>query len=563
MKRTLSRAAAATAGEAMAMDAPDISAEVAMRDGVDLPLRAWVPAGDGPWPVVVVRWYNTTPPGHLGPATFLAGGYAFAVQAFRDGTGDDIRGEPGSRFTRDDLDGYDTVEWIARQPWCDGSVAMTGKSAGGITAWQAATARPPHLKAIIPQNCGGTFGTWGVWGYRANGAVTLAMTANGRAVPDIRQPPWDRSRDAYMALPLIDLDVRATGGQSPLWRTYVTEDRWEPDESYKDVDVPVLLVGGWWDYYAGAAFELWGALRRNRPDNDVRVIVDATQHISEFPPDGRDYGDGVTDVPAASVRWLDGVLSGRGRAADAGAVRVFTMGTNRWRQYDDWPPSDATVTEVYLRSADGGRVGALDPAAPNAEPPSAYVYDPDDPVPTLGGNHSIWYDHPLVPVGSFDHTPHKRRADVLVFSTDVLDADTEVTGPVTVRLWAASDAPDTDWAAILLDVGPDGRPFNVTMGILRARYRHGMYRPPSPLTPGAIEPYTLHLMPTSYVFKRGHRIRLHISSSNFPLWDRNTNTGGDIATETRTQPACQRIYHDRAHPSCLCLPIVAGGVPAP
>ncbi len=540
----------------MAMEAPDISAEVTLRDGLDLPLRAWLPAGDGPWPVVLVRWYDTTVPGHLGAATFLADGYAFAVQAFRDGTGDDSRGEPGSRFTRDDVDGYDTVEWIAGQPWCNGQVALTGKSAGGITAWQAATARPPHLVAIIPQNYGGTFGTWGVWGYRANGAVTLAMTANGRAVPDIRKPPWDSERDAWMQLPLIDLDLRATGRQSPLWRAYVTEDRWEPDVGYRKVDVPVLLVAGWWDYYAGAALELWDALHRSRPDNDVRVIIDATQHISEFPPDGREYGDGKTDVPAASVRWLNEVLGRRESSGEAAPVTVFTMGANRWQRCDDWPPSGATATKLYLRSADGGRVGSLDTAPGGDEPPSEYVYDPDDPVPTLGGNHSIWYYHALVPVGAFDHTAHESRPDVLVFSSEVLEDATEVTGPVRVRFWAASDAPDTDWTAVLLDVGPDGRPFNVTMGILRARYRQGMYRAPALLTPGEVEPCTVELMPTSYVFKRGHRLRLHLSSSNFPLWDRNTNTGGDIATETRTRPARQRIYHDRAHPSHLLVSIV-------
>jgi len=246
--------------------------------------------------------------------------------------------------------------------------------------------------------------------------------------------------------------------------------------------------------------------------------------------------------------------------ADEPPVKVFTMGANRWQYYDDWPPTGATMTRAYLHGRGDGRFGTLDATPPDLEPPSEYVYDPDDPVPNLGGNHSVWFHHTLVPVGSFDHSAHEERRDVLVFSTDVLADDTEVTGPVAVRFWAATDALDTDWTAILLDVEPDGTPYNVTMGIVRARYRRGMYEPPELLTPGEVQEYTLHLMPTSYVFRKGHRIRLYLSSSNFPLWDRNTNTGGDIATETETRVAGQTVYHDRDHPSHLLLPIVSGGI---
>ena len=438
---------------------------------------------------------------------------------------------------------------------------MTGKSAGGITAFEAATARPPHLKAIIPQNYGASVGTWGVWGYRANGAVTLAMTANSRAIPSIRQPPWDTDRDAYKFLPLRDLDLHARGEESPLWNKYVTQTRWTPDYRFEKVRIPVFLTAGWWDYYAGSAFDLWLGLKRNGATPEVRITIDATQHISQFPKDGRDYGEGRENIAEASVRWLDYVLKGQENGLeDEPPIKVFTMGANKWQHYDNWPPSDSVATRVYLHNTGGDRFGTLDPTPPGREPPSAYLYDPDDPVPTLGGNHSIWFHHALVPVGSFDHSAHEKRLDVLVFSSNVLESDTEVTGPVEVRFWAASDAPDTDWTAILLDVGPDGRPYNVTMGIVRARYRHGIYNPPELLTPGKIENYTLHLMPTSYVFKKGHRIRLSLSSSNFPLWDRNTNTGGDIATETRTRVAQQRIYHDQDHPSHLLLPVVSGGI---
>jgi len=200
----------------------------------------------------------------------------------------------------------------------------------------------------------------------------------------------------------------------------------------------------------------------------------------------------------------------------------------------------------------------LDTTPPGDEPASEYDYDPDNPVPTLGGNHSIWYYHALAPVGAFDHSAHEQRPDVLVFSTAPLSEDTEVTGPVEITFWAASDAKDTDWTAILLDVEPGGTPYNVTMGILRARYRKGIFEPPELLRPGALEEYSLELMPTSYMFGKGHRIRLYLASSNFPLWDRNPNTGGEIHLETDTRVAHQTIYHDSSRPSHLVLPVVSG-----
>jgi hypothetical protein len=200
----------------------------------------------------------------------------------------------------------------------------------------------------------------------------------------------------------------------------------------------------------------------------------------------------------------------------------------------------------------------LDKKVPGKEPANEYLYDPEDPVPTLGGNHSLWFRHELVPVGSFNHSDHEKRPDVLVFSTSPFSYDTEITGPVEFRFWASSDAKDTDWTAILLDVEPDGKPYNVTMGILRARYHEGIYKPPKLLIPGSIEEYLLELMPVSYTFKKNHRIRLYFSSSNFPLWDRNTNTGGEIHLETKTRVAYQRLFHDQDHPSHLILPVLDG-----
>ena len=532
---------------------------IPMRDRTKQTARVSLPPGDGPWPVVLQRFYSADS-FSFGERTFHVGGYATVQQQFRDADG-----TAGTRFRRDDIDGYDSVEWIARRPWCNGQVVMYGKSAGGITALAAASARPPSLKAIIPMNNGI------IWkcGYRLNGAVTLAMAANGRAIPAINKGRWVSNRDAYKFLPLADLDKHARGKENPLWNQIVFNN--EYNDFYKagmtdparirKIRIPTLLIVGWWDYYAGSAFEMWKTIKRNNPKLDVRVIVGATNHVSQFPKDGRDYGDGREDAAGEAVRWLDFVLRGKKNGLEKRApVKVFTMKANRWQHLDDWPPAGAVQT-VYLHNPKRGRFGALGRRPPGDEPPSEYDYDPDDPVPTLGGNHSIWYHHPIVPVGSFDHSAHEKRSDVLVFSTRPLTKDTEVTGPIELALWASTDGKDTDWTAILLDVEPSGAPYNVTMGVLRARYRRGIYRPPQLLTPGKPYQFTFDLMPTSYLFRKGHRIRLYVSSSNFPLWDRNPNTGGAIHLETKTRVAHQTIFHDKKRPSYIQLPIARGGLP--
>ena len=532
----------------------DLVEWVTMRDGTKLKAHVWFPNGSGPWPVVLQRFYQA---GQFpfGRDRFLGAGYATVHAEIRDADG-----TVGTRFTRDDLDGYDAVEWIAKQSWCNRQVVMYGKSAGGITALAAATARPPHLEAIVPMNNGEVWR----WGYRANGAVTFAMAANSRAIPDIRKAPWDTDRSAYKFFPLGDLDLHARGEENPLWNQIVENNEWnafyaEKRLKVEKIRIPTLIVGGWWDYYTGSAFRNWSTIKRANPSKDIRVLIGATNHVSQFPPDDRSYPGGREDAAGEAIRWLDYVLKGeRNGVGGEPPIKVFTMGSNKWQRYSTWPPA-AQQTKFYLRNAERDRFGILDTIPPGNEPTCEYDYDPNDPVPTLGGNHSIWFHHKLVPVGSFDHSAHERRPDVLVFSTASLSEDLEVTGPVAVNFWAASDAKDTDWTAILLDVEPDGKPYNVTMGILRARYRRGIFKTPELLKRGAVQQYNLELMPTSYTFKRGDRIRLYLSSSNFPLWDRNPNTGGEIHLETKTRVAHQTIYHNSSHPSHLVLPIVSGG----
>jgi len=352
------------------------------------------------------------------------------------------------------------------------------------------------------------------------------------------------------------------GAENPLWNQIVENNEWNAFYDGKrlkveNIRIPTFIICGWWDYYTCSAFRCWSTIKRSNPSTDVRALIGATNHVSRFPPDGRKYPGGREDAAGEAIRWLDYVLKGEQNGVGGEPpIKVFTMGSNQWQRYSGWPPA-AQETKFYLRNVEKDRFGFLDTTPPAGEPTSEYDYDPDNPVPTLGGNHSIWFHHKLVSVGSFDHSEHEQRPDVLVFSTASLSEDTEVTGPVAVNFWAASDAKDTDWTAILLDVEPDGKPYNVTMGILRARYRRGILKAPELLLPGAVEQYSLELMPTSYTFKKGHRIRLCLSSSNFPLWDRNPNTGGEIHLETRTRVAHQTIYHDTFRPSHVVLPIVS------
>ena len=258
------------------------------------------------------------------------------------------------------------------------------------------------------------------------------------------------------------------------------------------------------------------------------------------------------------LRWFDWALKGEANgAADDPPVRIFVMGENRWRGESAWPLARAAPTPYYLRG--GGRAntrhgdGWLSLVPPGDEPPDTYVYNPRDPVPTRGGGLCCSLVH--TPGGVYDQREIEDRPDVLVYSTPPLERAVEVTGPITVTLYAATSASDTDWTTKLVDVEPNGYARNLTDGILRARYRQGPATP-APVTPGAAERYTLDLWATSNVFLPGHRVRLEISSSNFPRFDRNPNTGHLARGDADLQPAFQTIFHDGDRASHVTLPLV-------
>lgn len=529
------------------------SVMVPMRDGVKLPTIIALP-GSGSYPVVLTRGY--TAGGLISHADrFNKAGYAFVSQQCRGDGGSD-----GTRFFPDDKDGYDAIEWIARQPWCNGKVAMWGGSYWGATQWRAAVAQPPGLKAIVPG-----FINADPWKdqYRSHGAIHLKMTTqSNRAIPggDYSLDQW---KQMLSFLPLIDMDKQFLGREDKLWNDYVThsshDDYWKAigmrqGNKYSKVKIPVYCMAGWRDYYAGAAFESYQALttrsRSPRPVFDGRGSPDVRVRIG-------DHGhSGAPDI-TETIRWLDHHLKGLDTGIKNEPPIKIQVRHGRWRMENDWPLKGTKFTTYYLSSPNGARFGSLSAQPPGREPPNRYSYDPNDPVLTLGANGSHFSVPNLLVVGPVDQRPNENRQDVLVYSTPALRQDMEVIGPVEARLYAASSARDTDFTIKLIDVYPDGRALNLTEGIARARFRNSIWDTPSLIEPEKIYQYKVELLPVAIIFKKGHRIRIHVSSSSWPLWDRNQNTGNPIGMDAEVTVAQQSIHHDSDHASHIVLPIIS------
>lgn len=557
---------------------------VPMRDGVLLAADVYLPAdSDGPFPVMLVRtaYGRRLIDEQVLPQQWVDRGFAVVAQ--------DVRGRWDSEgtfypFVHEASDGVDTLDWIADQPWCNGSIGMTGNSYLAAVQWYVAPEQHPALRSLNPRFMAGD-----VWqnGYYCNGAFSFALTFSWLCLEVSQRtsaagmlPMFDVSA-LLRRLPLIDMDKRLGIAPAAIYRDFAARET--RDGFWQSLDVrpamnrfrvPVLLTAGWYDYYPGETFKNYAALVAAAPTPDLaaqhRLIVGPWTHgihggsaLGEI-----DFGPAAVQEADHSLRWHEALLqAGDVNRFSAAPIRLFVMGRNQWRDEQEWPLKRTRWTRFYLRSggcaADAPEDGRLDVAAPPAgEPADRYIYDPDDPVPTLGGNHSVGPYNPglyeLCLPGPYDQRSVERRRDVLVYTTATLERDTEVTGPVAVTLWIASTAPDTDFVARLTDVHPDGRSMNLTEGILRVRYRDRQWAEPTPMEPGTVYRIEIELQPTSHVFFAGHRIRLAVTSSCFPLWDRNLNTGESSTGGTRVQTARQTIYHDGERPSHLLLPVIPG-----
>jgi hypothetical protein len=380
--------------------------------------------------------------------------------------------------------------------------------------------------------------------------------------------------DTLTRLPLQDVaDLR--GGLAPYYDDWLAhsdyDDYWKAisiEEAHSRITVPAFNFGGWYDIFVGGTIRNYtrmsefGATEKAR--NGQRLVLGPWAHSSMDEPmiGEHDFGARSSataqDIQGQILRFYDHWLYGEDNGVDdESPIRIFVMGDNRWRTEDEWPLDRAEMVGYYL-SSDGqantlNGNGRLSLDTPTDEPPDVFLYNPIDPVPTSGGQ--LCCEPGFAPTGAFDQRIVETRPDVLVYTSEELDQDTEVTGPVIVTLFASSSAVDTDFTAKLVDIRPDGYARNLTDGIIRARYR----TPQSPATliePGTVFEYTIDLWATSNVFKKYHRIRLEISSSNFPRFDRNTNTGGPIGTETDFVSAMQTVHHSAQYPSRITLPII-------
>jgi putative CocE/NonD family hydrolase len=567
---------------------------VPMRDGVELATDAWIPSG-APAPTLLVRLpYGKDLPQLLAygltPNVFalVEAGYAVVYQ--------DCRGtwRSGGEFVpmlNEPNDGADTVAWLLDQPWCDGNVGTYGPSYLGFVQWASVSAGAP-LKAIAPAvtttdyytapwlSEGGavSWQTFQGWSTQMAMVETLRQLKRGSGDPQLLAELVAAMADPEPHLAALPSSRRpALEKVWPWWAEFLSHPSrdafWQGlsvIDRAEQVTVPALHIGGWFDIFVANTARSFTELRARAGTADARegqrLVIGPWDHLNAtgIYPDRRFglAGDAISqDLTGQHVRFFDRYLRGRADALDGTApVKIFVMGIDQWRDEQDWPLPDTRYVPYYLHGSGQANTaagdGELSPAAPAENAADTFLYDPRRPVPTLGGR--VMLPTTANAAGPVDQRPVEGRDDVLCFTSAVLTEPLEVTGHVELTLFASSSAPDTDFTGKLVDVFPDGRAIFLTDGIIRARYRNSLAEP-EPLTPG--EPCELHLdlSVTSNVFLPGHRIRLEVSSSNFPRFDRNTNTGGVIADDSAEQAAVavNRVLHGPGYLSQLTLPVIS------
>jgi putative CocE/NonD family hydrolase len=567
---------------------------VPMRDGIELATDAWIPAGGGAAPTLLVRLpyskdINTLYAYALAPNVFalVEAGYAVVYQ--------DCRGtfRSGGEFTpmvNEASDGADTVAWLLAQPWCDGNIGTFGASYLGFVQWASASAGS-DLKAIAPAvtttdyystpwySEGGALSLHSMQSWTTLMALAEAQRAVGAGTGD-QQALMDllgMAAEPESHLAALPVRVRPLlEKQWPWWAEIlahpVRDEYWRGlsvAEHFDDITVPALNIGGWFDIFVSSTVRTFAGLRQRGGSEQARdgqrLIIGPWDHLNStgIYPD-RQFGmmaDALTaDLTGQHQRFFDRWLRGQADAlAGSAPVRIFVMGIDQWRDEQDWPLPGTSYDAYYLQSsgrantADGD--GELRAEPPDGEHADVYLYDPLRPVPTLGGR--VMSPSTANAAGPVDQRRAESRDDVLCYSTPVLEHPVEVTGHVSLTLFVSSSARDTDFTGKLVDVFPDGRAIFLTDGILRARYRHSLAEPEL-LTPELRYEVTIDMSVTSNVFLPGHRIRLEVSSSNFPRFDRNTNTGGAVTEDgdADVEVAVNRIFHGQAHPSRLVLPVI-------
>src|SRR5499427_4671842 len=553
------------------------------RDGVTLRADIYRPNSPDKFPVILMRTpYDKSVGWAVAPALkIVARGYVLIIQ--------DVRGRYTSEgewypFKHEQADGYDSVEWAASLPYSNGKVGMMGASYVGATQMLAAISAPPHLAGIAPSVTasnyhsnwtyqGGAFEQW----FNQNWTTQLARNTLDRLI--------DQNTDARVGAPTLPLasypvfnfgqlpaDAQLTSSIAPYyfdWLAHPDYDdywkQWSIEEHFANVTVPILNVGAWYDIFSDGTLHNYMGVKAHGASEPARTQQHLLMQIGGHAGFGRrigdvDFGAHALENPYVDVilDWYDYLFKGaHNQFATDKPVKLFVMGLNEYRQAEDWPPPEAQYVKYFLHS--GGKAnslrgnGSLSTSAPKAEASDSYVYDPGSPVASVGG--PLCCAQELIEPGPRDQRSVENRDDVMVYSIGPLQQDLNITGPVKATLFVKSTAVDTDFTGKLVDVAPDGFAMNVAEGILRMRYRDSRERS-SVMNPGQVYQITLDLWATSNVFLRGHTLRLEISSSNFPRFDRNLNTGEESGSGRKFVSATNTILHDDQHPSALVLPII-------
>lgn len=561
---------------------------VELRDGVRLATDVYLPPGEGPFPTLLTRVRGSRSSAFIvgvllaNPLESARRGYAVVVQEVRGRAGSEAAWHP---FLHEVTDGEDCLDWVVAQPWCDGRLGAYGTAYSASTALYVAALGREEVKACAVLGTGadlhdgwvytnGAFELgWNVyWAYMtlSESIGRLDVDAETRAglereyAQAIREAPAVAARLPISDHPLLE---RCGDTQYREWLEHPDyDDYWRAIDVLAGVErlrAPLLSIVGWHDNFLKSHFDLYRALA---PDVPHRLVCGPWEHTNYVSPFSTSRTGAIEFGPAAAcgvgfstplvLDWFDRWLKGEERGR-AGGVRYWQLGENEWREAASWPPPHVEQ-RWYLSS--GGRAntlagdGTLARAATGEEPPDSFRYDPLDPVPTVGGKT-------LMPTigraGIEDQTAVELREDVLCYTSPALEEPVALHGPVRAELWAASSAPDTDFTAKLVDVAPDGFAANLADGIVRARYRESTKRRSEPLRQGEPSLFTVDLWDLAHTFLPGHRIRLEVSSSNFPRFDRNTNTGNELGadSEADVQTALQQVFHDPARSSALVLPV--------
>jgi putative CocE/NonD family hydrolase len=550
---------------------------VRMRDGVTLYADVYRPRDDGQYPVIVSRTpYSTerTPSAYAAGVYLAQRGYVYVFQDVRGRHESEGNWEP---FFSDEKDGYDTIEWAARQPWSNGKVAMQGGSYLGQNQWRAAQAAPKSLVTIFPMVASTSiYHDWitlnGGWRLSFNfgwGPVRqesrIMQNTGPHTLEGVDAIHYDRM---LQHLPLSTMQQLA-GRNARFYDEWLANpdynQYWKPlnvEEVFEKITIPVHTFGGWFDIFSQGTLRGYIGMSQKGGTEKARkmshIVIGPWGHGAS-----RSFGD-IDFGPTADVneldlqvRWYDYWLKGidNGLAAEP-PVKLFVMGRNEWVYEREYPLARTDYRPLYFSS--GGRAnsdrgdGRLTWTKPAASSVDRFSYDPAKPVPSLGGNNCCGTP---TQAGPKDQRQIEGRDDVLLYTSDVLQEELEVTGPVKVVLHASSDAVDTDFVAKLVDVHPDGKSYNMAEGIVRARYRDGVSKP-SLMKPGEVYRFEIDLVGTSIAFQKGHRIRVHVTSSHFPQFDRNPNTGATFGTSADIKVARQTVYHNAERPSHILLPVI-------